>query len=173
MSATQPGAQRQPEAEIEVLLFELSAQRFAFPLSDVLEVLRAVALHMLPNAPEVIEGIVDLRGEVVPVLDLRARFGLPQKPLELSDHFVVCRAGRRRVIVRVDRALALTRLQATSLEHAINLPRALQHIAGVASLEDGLVLLHDLAAFLSEAESGLLTHALATVQSHPVQERTG
>jgi purine-binding chemotaxis protein CheW len=174
MSATQPGAQRQPVAEVEVLIFELSAQRFALPLQDVLEVVRAVAMRALPNAPTVVEGIVDLRGEVVPVLDIRARFGLPSKPLEVSDHFVVGCAGPRHVILRVDRALALTYLRALSIEQAINLPRGVQHIAGVASLEDGLVLLHDLSLFLSEVEDESLARELGERPAWPAQtERAG
>jgi purine-binding chemotaxis protein CheW len=155
---------------VEVLLFELATQRFALPVVDVVEVVRAVAIRLLPNAPPVVEGIINLRGEVVPVLDIRARFGLAPKPLEISDHFVVASAGPRRVALRVDRALALSELQALSMERAINLPRSIDHIAGVAMLADELVLVHDLCGFLSEVESRQLTAALCVLP--PAQERS-
>jgi purine-binding chemotaxis protein CheW len=147
--------------ELEALLFELERETFAVPLASVLEVLRAVAIRRLPNAPAVIEGIIDVRGDLVPVVDVRSRFRLAAKPLELSDHFVVAEAGSRRIALRVDRALGLMRLRAISLAHASNLPRGVAHVSGVASAPEGLVLFHDLRAFLSEAESQSLERALS------------
>jgi purine-binding chemotaxis protein CheW len=147
-------------AELDVMLFELQRECFALPLTDVLEVLRAVAIRRLPNAPAVVEGIIDVRGELVPVLDVRARFGLSPKPLELSDHFVVAAAAQRKVALRVDRALGMSRLLALPLPRAVNLPRGVSQVSGIASAPDGLVLLHDLEEFLSEAESTTLAGAL-------------
>ena len=65
------------ETPREVLLFTLEAQRYALPTSDVRELLRAVRLTPLPRAPAVIEGLLNLRGELLPVLDMRRRFRLP------------------------------------------------------------------------------------------------
>jgi purine-binding chemotaxis protein CheW len=153
------------DAQYEVLLFQLQRETFGLPLASVLEVLRAVAIRRLPNAPAVVEGIIDVRGDLVPVLDVRSRFRLPPKPLELSDHFVVAEAGERRVALRVDRALDLTRVRAVDIRDATNLPRGVTHVFGIASLPEGLVLLHDLAAFLSEAESLTLERALHELPS--------
>jgi purine-binding chemotaxis protein CheW len=152
--------ERSKPIALEVLLFELSNERFGLPLDSVLEVVRAVALRSLPNAPPIVEGIIDVHGEIVPVLDIRARFGLPARPIALSDHFVLALAGARRIGLRVDRALGLGQLQSLSMERAINLPRGIEHIAGVASLPDGIVLLHDLTAFLSVVETERLDSAL-------------
>jgi purine-binding chemotaxis protein CheW len=153
---------QEADAELEVLLFELAAERYGVATRDVLEVLRAVASRPLPLAPSVVEGIVDLRGDLVPVLDIRARLGLAPKPVEPSDHFVVGRAAERRVILRVDRALGLARLRSLPLTAAHNLPRGIDHIAGVARVADGLVLIHDLSAFLSELEVRQLDRAIAS-----------
>jgi purine-binding chemotaxis protein CheW len=151
---------RSESTALEVLLFELSNERFALPLDAVLEVVRAVALRSLPNAPPIVEGIIDVRGEIVPILDIRTRFGLPARPIALSDHFVLVRVHARRLGFRVDRAVALTQLESLSMERAINLPRGIAHIAGVASQPDGIVLLHDLSAFLSTVEREGLDRAL-------------
>jgi purine-binding chemotaxis protein CheW len=152
-------------ADVDALLFVLDGQRFALPLREVTEVVRAVAMHVLPNAPSIVEGIIDVRGEVVPVLDLRARFGLAKKALAPADQLVLARAAERRVAVRVDTAQAVMRLPVLRMEAALNLPRGVEHIAGVASLPDGLVLMHDLAAFLTEAESLQLERALNVAQA--------
>lgn len=148
------------DSEREFLVFELAGQSFAIVLQDVVEVLRAVAMHMLPNAPAIVEGIINVRGSVVPVLDIRARFGLPAKAIDIDDQLILATAGQRRVALRVDRALGLMRVRPVMLEQATNLPRNVPHVAGVALLPDGLVLLHDLRAFLAEAESAQLGAAL-------------
>src|SRR5881296_2430916 len=77
----------------EVLVFEVGGQKYALPTADVRELVRAVAITPLPAAPAVIEGVVDVRGRVLPVLDVRARFRLPPKALDPSDHFIVASAG--------------------------------------------------------------------------------
>ena len=89
---------------LEVVVFEVGGQQFGLPASDVRELQRAATVTPLPRAPAVVEGVVNLRGTVVPVLDIRARFRLPPKPMQHTDHFVVAAAGERLVALRVDRA---------------------------------------------------------------------
>src|SRR5215813_89561 len=86
-----------------LLTFELDEQRFGLPMADVREVVRVAAFARLPKAPEVIEGVLNFRGALVPVLDIRARFGLPPRSVRTSDHLVVARAAKRTVAIRVDR----------------------------------------------------------------------
>jgi purine-binding chemotaxis protein CheW len=145
----------------ELLLFELSARRCALLAREVIEIVRAVEIRRLPHAPLVVEGIIDLRGEIVPVLDIRSRFGLPARPLRPSDHLIVVLSAGRKVALRVDRALSLLELEILALADAVHLPEDLRHLAGVTSLEGELVLIHDLQAFLSQAEAVGLAAALA------------
>jgi purine-binding chemotaxis protein CheW len=144
----------------EVLVFEVGGQKYALPTADVRELVRAVSITPLPNAPAVIEGVVDVRGRVLPVLDVRARFRLPAKALDPSDHFIVASAGPRGVILRVDRATHLALVDEASVQAPQTLGPGAAYVAGVAKLEDGLVLIHDLATFLSAAEAASLDDAL-------------
>jgi purine-binding chemotaxis protein CheW len=145
---------------VETLLFEVSGGRFAIPMCDVIEVVRAVAIRTLPVGPAIMLGIIDVRGEIVPVLDVRVRFGSPTKPLELSDQFIIAQAGPRRVALHVDVALGLEALTVLAVEDATNLPAVLQHVSGVAATAEGLVLIHDLRAFLTQAEARALDAAV-------------
>jgi purine-binding chemotaxis protein CheW len=161
-----PRDPRQPAitTAIETLIFELSGSRFALPMCDVIEVVRAVAIRTLPAAPPITLGIIDVRGEVVPVLDVRVRFGLSHKSLELSDQFLIAYAGARRVALHVDAAIGLQTLTVLAVEDATNLPRAVEHVAGIAATDEGLVLIHDLKAFLTQSEALTLDSALEHAQ---------
>jgi purine-binding chemotaxis protein CheW len=94
----------------EILVFEVAGRRFGIPGSEVRELLRAVSIVPLPLPGPAIEGVVNLRGQVVPVLDLRAKFGLPARAVVPSDHMIVAQTENRLVAIRVDRALELVRL---------------------------------------------------------------
>jgi purine-binding chemotaxis protein CheW len=144
----------------EVLVFEVGGQKYALPTADVRELVRAVSITPLPGAPTVIEGVVDVRGRVLPVLDVRARFRLPPKPLDPSDHFIVASAGARGVILRVDRATHLALVDEARVEPPPTVGPSAAYVAGVARLDDGMVLIHDLTTFLSSAEAASLDEAL-------------
>jgi purine-binding chemotaxis protein CheW len=143
---------------VRLLLFVINDVRYAIRSEAVAEIIRAVAVTPLPNAPAVIEGIIDLRGRVVPVFDLRLRFGLASRPVAASDHFIIARATSRLVALHVDRVLDLVDAGDDAIG-ATGQPSS-KHIAGVALLADGMALIHDLDTFLSTAEAETLDAAL-------------
>lgn len=145
----------------EILVFEVQGQRYGLAVADVREVLRAVSLTPLPRAPAIIEGVIDLRGALVPVLDLRRRFQLPPRPIAHTDHLIVAAAGERRVALRVDQALGLSVIEASAVDEAQAVLPGVEYVAQVAHFPDGLVLIHDLRTFLSAAEAESLAAALA------------
>lgn len=145
---------------LEVLVFEIGEQRYGIPVSDVREVVRAVTLVPFPGGPSIVEGIINMRGRVVPVLDLRARFRLPVKDPEHTDHLIVGQAGPRLVAVRADRAVGLVALDSTEIEDSGSVTAGVGYVTGVAKVRDGLLLIHDLGAVLSQAEAEAVDAAL-------------
>lgn len=126
--------------------------------------LRAVAITRLPGAPVLVEGVVDVRGELIPVVDLRQRLGVEEKVVEPSDHLIVATANGRPVILRVDRVHSLVELAPGAVEDARGLMPEAEYIGGIARLPAGLVLIHDLSRFLSPAEETELMDALGRHQ---------
>jgi purine-binding chemotaxis protein CheW len=137
----------------------LNGTRFGIRADAVREVYQSVTITPLPGAPPSIEGLVDVRGTIAPVYDLRSRLGLPARPPGPDDHLIIAQADARLVVIRVDRAIDLVRVPADQLEPALPDARP-AHVAGVARLPDGLVVICDLTAFLSSAESTRLAAAL-------------
>lgn len=150
---------------LELVSFEVSGHRYGLLSARVRELIRAVTIVPLPRAPAIVEGIIDVRGSIVPVIDIRSRFRLAPKPLEHTDHFVLAWTGERLVALRVDRALDLLRVDADKIEDARDIVSGAEHIAGVAKLPDGLVLIHDLETFLSEAERQDLDAAVSSLDN--------
>lgn len=146
---------------MQLLVFELAAVRYAVGLERVREVARAAFVTPLPEAPDVVEGVVDVRGRLTPVFDLRLRFGLPLKPLHPDDVLVVVDAGEGLAALRCDRADRVLTVAADAVASSPPLLHASAAVAGVARLPDGLALIHDPAAFLTEAERITLDAALA------------
>jgi purine-binding chemotaxis protein CheW len=145
---------------LEVLVFEIAGRRYGVPAADVREIVAVVTIVPLPRAPAVIEGIINLRGRIVPVLDIRTRFRLPAKPAEHTDHLVVARVGERLVALRVDRATDLVGLDAADVEDARGVVPGVEYVSWVAKRAEDLVLIHDLHTFLSRAEADALDEAL-------------
>ena len=144
------------------LLTRIADLRVAFPADAVQAIHRAVLVAPLPGAPSVIEGVVHVRGEPVPVLDLAERLALPPRPvLSPDEHLVLLAAGGRTVAVRVDEAEELIELDARAIERGEGLVAASRTVMGVARTDDGTVTIHDPAAFLSQAEADALGRALA------------
>jgi purine-binding chemotaxis protein CheW len=152
---------------LAVVVFELDGRRFGLPAADVGELLRAVAVVPLPRAPAVVRGVINLRGRVVPVLDVRGRFRLPPREVEPADHLIVARTGGRLVALHVDRATDLLHLDAADLTDARGLVPGAEHVRWVARLPHDLVLIHDLATFLSRAEAAALDEALPAAGPGP------
>ena len=152
---------------MDILLFELEGQRYGLPAERVREVVRMVAIADLPRAPRAIEGVVNVRGEIVPVYDLRARFELPARAPDPGEHLIVLTAGAGPVAIRVDVAESLESVPdadvtpSSSLAASVGGVATARHVSGVAAMPDGVLVIYDLDSFLSIEESAMLDGALA------------
>ena len=149
----------------DIAVFELDGRRFALPLGDTVEFLRALTCTPLPKAPPVVEGVINLRGTVVPVFDLRQRFRMPPRTPDPSQYLIVARNGTRIVALRVDGIVDVVQIDAEDIADVSTDVEDAEYVAGVAKFPDGLVLIHDLRTFLSAPEAERLATALAEAKS--------
>lgn len=147
------------------LLITLDGDTIGLPIHVVEEIVRAVALAPLPGAPAPVEGVVNVRGSLLPVFDLRARFGMPTRPIDPADVLVLARAGERRVALRADAAEDITTIDDAAIAPASILSPALRQVAGVAATADGAVVIEDLAALINQGEAIALDRALAAART--------
>lgn len=156
---------------VSVLIFQIDDRRYGLRASDLVEVTRAVEVVPLPKAPPIVEGIVDFHGTLVPVVDVRARFGHAPREIDPSQHMIVARAAGRSIAFLVDATLDLLSLADADIVAPDAVWRGVPYVAGIAKTRDGVLVIQDLHAFLSQAESALLDAALSTPADAAEQSR--
>ncbi|HTR79281.1 MAG TPA: chemotaxis protein CheW [Gemmatimonadaceae bacterium] len=144
-----------------MLAFDLAQYRLALLVESTREVLRAVWIEPLPQAPPDVEGVINVRGTLIPVIDLRERLGLPPEPIALDQHMIIADAGPRRVALRVDRALDVRSVAADAIDESSAVDGLGPQISGIARLDDGLLIIADLDRFLSGSDGVRVDAAIA------------
>jgi len=150
---------------IQLLAFGMAQQRYALPLAAVERVVRAVEITPLPKAPPMVLGIVNIGGHIVPVFNVRSRFRLPERDMDLRDQLILGQTEHRMVALVVDEVSAVMERAESEVITAQEILPGLEYVQGVAKLEDGMILIHDLDKFLSSEEEVILDRALAEAQS--------
>lgn len=145
---------------LALAVFLLDGQRYALRLSAIARIVRAVAVTPLPSAPEIVLGVINVQGLVIPLVNLRRRFHLPERPIELNDQFIIASTATRTLALVVDQVEDIVELPETAITAAEAVVPGLDYVAGVARQPDGLILIHDLDTFLSLDEERSLQNAL-------------
>lgn len=149
----------QDSATTPLLLTRLSDTRIGFSAIAVREILRSVAIAPLLGAPAVIEGAINLRGTVIPVVDVRRRLAMAPSA-NAPEHFLVLLQTSDRVIaVRVDDVEDVVDMPNVGVENATALSPVLQGLAGIAATSDGALVIYDADAFLTQAEREAINQA--------------
>lgn len=140
--------------------FSLEGRNYGVPLSQVERVVHAVETAPLPQAPEIVLGVINFSGRIIPVVDIRRRFRLPARETGLYDHLVIARTARREIAFLADLVTGVMEYSEAEVTAAARIVPGLEYLEGVMRLPDGLIFIHDLDRFLSLEEEKSLAEAL-------------
>ena len=143
-----------------IVLFSLDEQHYGLYLSAVERVVLTVEITALPKVPSIVMGVVNFHGEIIPVINIRKRFNLPEREVELDDQLIIARTAKRIVAFVVDLVSGVHELKHS---HLVDIKEAFQYteyLSGIAKVEDNIVLIHDLEKFLSLEEQELIDKIL-------------
>ncbi len=146
----------------QIVVFTLDEQLYALQLQAVVRIIHAVGIKFLPKAPEIISGIINVQGHIIPVIDIRKRFGLEAREVELDDRFIIAYTGKRQVAIWVDTVTGIRELIPGQQKNARETLAFAEYLRGVAKIDDELILIYDLELFLSLDEEKELEQALKT-----------
>lgn len=148
---------------IQLVVFTLDNQRFALPLSTVERAIRIMEIIHLPKAPEIVIGVINLRGKIIPVVNIRKRFRLPQREINLNDQLIISNAKKRTLAILVDSVLGVFEFPEKKIITADKILPDIEYVEGVAKLEEGIILIHDINKFLSLEEEKAIDEAVKNV----------
>ena len=144
----------------QLVVFTLDEQHYALHLASVERVARRVELTPLPKAPAIVLGVINVQGRIIPVVNLRKRFGLVERGIRLSEHIILAHTLKRAVALVVDTVNGIIERSDHEVIAAQRILPGLEYVEGVIKLDEGLILIHDLGTFLSLEEEKMLDAAM-------------
>ena len=144
-----------PEHEgdlLQLVTFRIGDEEFGVDILSVQEIIRLMQITMVPHAAAFIEGVINLRGKVIPVINMRTRFSLPAVEHDANTRIVVMEFNQKIVGFLVDGVSEVLRIPASTVEPAPPVVCGIgsEYIRGVGKLEDRLLILLDLDTLLSD-----------------------
>lgn len=148
-------AQKKQDAELmQLVTFSIGEEEFGVDILKVQEIIRMMEITKVPRAPEFVEGVINLRGKVIPIIDLRKRFGLSSRGHDKHTRIIVIEINNMIVGFVVDSVSEVLRIPFSTVEPPPPVVSGMEseYISGVGKLEDRLLILLDLDRLLSHGE---------------------
>ncbi len=141
-------------AERQLVVFDLAGEAYGVSIGSVREIIRPQEVTHIPNAPEYVEGIINLRSRVIPIMDLRRRFGVPVGEASNENRIVVVDIHGEDMGMMVDAVREVLRINHSVVEQASSIVTTADsyYIEGIANLGDRLLILLDLDRVFGQAE---------------------
>jgi purine-binding chemotaxis protein CheW len=147
------GSKRSVET-MQIVSFALGKEEYGVDIAQVQEINRMVAITHVPRAPHFMEGVINLRGQLIPIIDLRTRFGMPRAEQTKNTRIVVTEIGNKRVGMVVDSVSEVLRVPTEEIEDAPDMITGVdtEYIRGVGKLGERLIILLDLGRVITGEE---------------------
>jgi purine-binding chemotaxis protein CheW len=157
------------EKDLQIVGFRIGRETFGLPISIVREIVRVPEITSVPNAPDYIEGVINLRGRIIPIVDLRKRFGEKSFEPDKKNRIVVVELETRAIGLIVNSASEVLRIPPSEIEEPHNVFKEgeLNYITGVGKLNGRLVILLDLNRVLQRGELHHLDEAAHSASPVP------
>lgn len=136
---------------MQCLIFSIDQQYFGFDLSYIVRVISAVEITPLPNALKYMLGMINIHGDVIPVISLRKLLGIADREIELSDQFLISHVEGRLIALWVDLVSGIMEYTAEALIPAKEVFPDIKGVDYVVKGEDRIILMYDLKKLLPEA----------------------
>ena len=155
------------EKELQVVGFRIGEETFGVRIGSVREIVRVPEITAVPNAPDTIEGVINLRGKIIPVMDLRKRFGQTETQPDKKNRILVVELDNKLVGLIVHSASEVLKIPPSEIESpgSVFADGESGYVTGVGKLKGRLIILLDISKLLHRPEFKKLEEAAETVAS--------
>ena len=147
---------------MQIVRFYVGGQQYAIDIMQVKEIITPVRIVSVPSAPDFVEGIIELRGAFLPIVDVRKRFGLTPAATTRESKYIIANLSGQNVALIVDAVLDVRRIALADIESTPALARSgderQSFVVGLARWDDEIAMLVDLGRILSDSERDTLQH---------------
>lgn len=144
----------------QLIVFSIDEQRYALPLSTVERVFRAVEITILPGALEIVLGIVNVQGRIIPVVNIRRRFGLQEREIDPDDQLVIANTSKRSIAFVADSVGGMIEIPEQEVVTAGEILPGMEYVKGIVKQDDGMIHILDIDSILSFGEVKSLDDAI-------------
>lgn len=146
--------QKSDHSLLQLVTFRVASEEFGIDILSVQEIIRTMDITKVPRAPMIVEGVINLRGKVIPIIDLRKKFGLESKPHDSKTRIIVVDLRGMVVGFVVDEVSEVLRIPSSTVEPPPAIVSGIdsEYIDGVGKIEDRLLILLDLDRLLTRDE---------------------
>lgn len=151
---------KQDDELLQLVTFSIGEEEFGVNILKVQEIIRTMEITKVPRSPDFVEGVINLRGKVIPIIDLRRRFGLAPRPEDKDTRIIVIEINSIIVGFVVDAVSEVLRIPASTVEPPPPVVAGVDsdYISGVGKLQDRLLIMLDLDKLLSSEDMDLLNN---------------
>lgn len=148
-------------SEQQIVVFDLGPERYGLDIADVYEIIRHQSITAVPRSPAFVRGIINLRGRIIPVVDVHSRFGMAGVAVTKASRIVVVEAAGTRVGLEVDAVSEVLMIPADAVEPTPEVAAGSDaaYLRGIAKLGEQLIILLDLDLLFGEADTARLLAA--------------
>lgn len=146
--------------EANFVVFEMEGRKFAVSIASVERIINVIEILPLPGAPEIVIGIINVAGRIIPVFNIRNRFNFPNKEIALDDRIIIFQTKKRTVALLVGKEVNVIEILEKDVIKSDDVLPELIYISGVVKLKNGLLLINNINEFLSLKEEEMLNNAL-------------
>jgi len=131
----------------QYVVFILDDKRYALHLFAVERIVRAVEITPLPKASVKILGIINVEGRIIPVINIRKGFSLPDREIDLGDNLIIVQLPKRSVALLVDSVIGYVEIAKKNVIDSKEIMPGMKFVEGLIKIKDDLVLIYDLEKF--------------------------
>ncbi|MFA7227886.1 MAG: chemotaxis protein CheW [Melioribacteraceae bacterium] len=160
--SNQPEIKSESTELLQLVSFKIASEEFGVDILNVQEINKLTEITRVPNSPDFVEGVINLRGRVIPVVNLRIKMGMPNKEYDKDTRIIVVDLSGKTVGFLVDSVSEVLRIPRNIIEPPPSMVAGINsnYITAVGKMEDRLLILLDLSNVLLQEEKTVLENAV-------------